>query len=409
MASYYVPLPAARAPGPLNFEPINRGLDSLGSAMKENRLLAQQKDIGNALATGGYGEAADKAFSMGDLRTGLSLTQAEASEEDRDYQRQRQAVADQRAAAAASRAAAAENRAASAFDDKRRDALVNRISGVAQLIRNEADPARKAQMMQAFARNPRIKSQLDSVGFDPASPDTTLDMIIAEARGLTTPKGSEYKTFSEGQGIYRAGPSGLEVVREPTPKAGAAAAKFSEGATKAANFANMMRKAEGEINANAPRDAQGNVVNQGLPKGFWGWVREGIVPEGFINTMRPQEYQEYRQAAMQWVRAKLRKESGAAISADEFEGEFETFFPQVGDSQASIDQKARARHQATLGMVAESRGAYQELFGGPDTGAVAPQTGQTGAPIQVNSQQEYQRLQPGQKYIAPDGSVRTKQ
>ncbi len=224
MASYYVPLPAARAPGPLNFEPINRGLDSLGATMKENRLLQQQKDIGNALSTGGYGAAADKAFSMGDLRTGLSLTQAEASEEDRDYQRQRQAVADQRAAAAASRAAAAENRAASAFDDKRRDALVNRISGVAQLIRNEADPARKAQMMQAFARNPRIKSQLDSVGFDPANPDTTLDMIIAEARGLTTPKGNEYTFTKYGVGNKATG----ELTPYPEGTVRATAGNFSK-------------------------------------------------------------------------------------------------------------------------------------------------------------------------------------
>ena len=72
------------------------------------------------------------------------------------------------------------------------------------------------------------------------------------------------------------------------------------------------------------------------------------------------EMQSYRQAQEDWVRAKLRKESGAVIGKDEMAGEIKTYFPQPGDSKEVIDQKARAR------AVAEQQMAIQgglERFG----------------------------------------------
>lgn len=56
--------------------------------------------------------------------------------------------------------------------------------------------------------------------------------------------------------------------------------------------------------------------------------------------------QRYRQAADDWIRAKLRKESGAVIGADEMENEYRTYFPQPGDMPQTIAQKAQARRQA---------------------------------------------------------------
>jgi hypothetical protein len=60
--------------------------------------------------------------------------------------------------------------------------------------------------------------------------------------------------------------------------------------------------------------------------------------------------QQYRQAQEDWVRAKLRKESGAAISVSEMQGEIETYFPQPGDGPAVIAQKKRARQVAQQAM-----------------------------------------------------------
>ncbi len=62
------------------------------------------------------------------------------------------------------------------------------------------------------------------------------------------------------------------------------------------------------------------------------------------------ETQQYQQAADDWIRSKLRKESGAVIGADEMRQEYETYFPQPGDSKQVIEQKARARKVATDAM-----------------------------------------------------------
>ena len=62
------------------------------------------------------------------------------------------------------------------------------------------------------------------------------------------------------------------------------------------------------------------------------------------------DVQRYQQAASDWIRAKLRKESGAAIGADEAKQEYATYFPVTGDSAAVIEQKRQARMVATEAM-----------------------------------------------------------
>lgn len=62
------------------------------------------------------------------------------------------------------------------------------------------------------------------------------------------------------------------------------------------------------------------------------------------------EQQQYRQAQEDWVRSKLRKESGASIASDEMEREIETYFPMPGDGKEVIAQKRRARATANEAM-----------------------------------------------------------
>lgn len=64
--------------------------------------------------------------------------------------------------------------------------------------------------------------------------------------------------------------------------------------------------------------------------------------------------QKAEQAQRDWVNANLRQESGAAIGADEFSNARRQYFPQPGDSQAVIDQKARNRRLAEQGMRANA-------------------------------------------------------
>ena len=47
---------------------------------------------------------------------------------------------------------------------------------------------------------------------------------------------------------------------------------------------------------------------------------------------------------------------------EEMKREFMTYFPQYWDGPETIARKARARAEATKGMIAESGGAYEQLF-----------------------------------------------
>lgn len=343
-----------------------------------------------------YANAANIAFGQGNLDIGLQLANAQRAEQEAAYNRQRQGVADQRAAES-HELGTQETR------DQIQSRLVDRMAGVAQSIRNEADPERKSLMVRKLlTANPRLRQTLSQYGFDPRNPDPTMDMIIAEARGFQAPTKRDFIVAKPGdvvldpvtqQPVYTAPartnagvkpPAGYRYAEDGNlefipggpadPALKVSDVKFSEGATKAANFANMMKAAESQL---------GQVTEN--PIGFFGRIAEGL-PEGVANPLRSPEYQNYRQAAMQWVRAKLRKESGAAISDAEFEGEFNTYFPQYGDGPQVIAQKNAARAEAQRGMEAESRGAYEQLFGG----GPAAQT----QPAQVPQQQAVPSAQP---------------
>ena len=56
------------------------------------------------------------------------------------------------------------------------------------------------------------------------------------------------------------------------------------------------------------------------------------------------------QAQRDWVRSKLRKESGAVIGDEEMISEMMTYFPQPGDSDSVVDQKRQARQRADRQM-----------------------------------------------------------
>jgi hypothetical protein len=73
---------------------------------------------------------------------------------------------------------------------------------------------------------------------------------------------------------------------------------------------------------------------------------------------------QFRQAQEDWVRAKLRKESGAVIGEQEMAREITTYFPMPGDSPQVIAQKAQARNVA---MDALSIGAGRAMDRAPAT------------------------------------------
>lgn len=72
----------------------------------------------------------------------------------------------------------------------------------------------------------------------------------------------------------------------------------------------------------------------------------GALAATMANSVMSTEGRKYYQAAADWVRAKLRKESGAAIGKDEMNQELRTYFPLPGEGPEEIAQKAAARKQA---------------------------------------------------------------
>jgi hypothetical protein len=116
----------------------------------------------------------------------------------------------------------------------------------------------------------------------------------------------------------------------------------TESQANAANFATRMVKADQEILT--PLEMAGVSTadtEQQLKKS---------VP-GVGNFLTSNEFQSYNQAAEDWVRAKLRKESGAVIGEEEMNREITTYFPVPGDSPQVIEQKRLARQTAVEGVI----------------------------------------------------------
>jgi hypothetical protein len=88
------------------------------------------------------------------------------------------------------------------------------------------------------------------------------------------------------------------------------------------------------------------------------------------NVARSEERQKYRQAQEDWVRAKLRKESGAVIADEEMDREIRVYFPQLGDTPAVIKQKKESRKVAQDAMLRSAGKALSPTPTAPAPGAV---------------------------------------
>lgn len=144
----------------------------------------------------------------------------------------------------------------------------------------------------------------------------------------------------------------------------------TEGERVSANYYGRMKEAETLLDPKyVPSTAEYLAARKVMTGG-------GITSTVANNFLSPNA-QSYYQAASDWVRAKLRKESGAVISPEEMEQEIKTYFPVPGDSDKVIAQKARARAQAQSGMErmgGRASGEYtndQRSFpGAPEVGTV---------------------------------------
>lgn len=122
---------------------------------------------------------------------------------------------------------------------------------------------------------------------------------------------------------------------------------------KAAGFAQRMEQSAQAINSFEDKGA--NPVRDGVARGL------GVLPivgESLRNSATDPNRQKYWTAADNWIRANLRKESGAAIGSDEMEGERRTYFPMPGDDPATIAYKRELRQTTEAAMRQMAGRAY---------------------------------------------------
>jgi hypothetical protein len=68
------------------------------------------------------------------------------------------------------------------------------------------------------------------------------------------------------------------------------------------------------------------------------------------NSLISADRQQLEQAEQNFINAQLRRESGAAISPSEFANARKQYFPQIGDGEAVLKQKAENRRQVIQAM-----------------------------------------------------------
>lgn len=157
---------------------------------------------------------------------------------------------------------------------------------------------------------------------------------------------------------YRLAPDGTSLEFIPGGPADPAVAKkvgpMTEGQANAALYADRMRNSEKIIAA---------TEKAGLN---FGEKAKSSVP-GVGNFMVSEDYQKFDQARRDFINAVLRRESGAVISAEEFENGNKQYFPQPGDGPEVLKQKVENRRIAIEGISRAAGSSYK-----PDAAPAAP-------------------------------------
>jgi hypothetical protein len=145
--------------------------------------------------------------------------------------------------------------------------------------------------------------------------------------------------------------------------------KPTEGERLSAGFAQRMEFSEGKIKELENKYAE-DMLTKGskavTPYPTIGMSVAGSIPfvGDFARSKAASDEQAlYRQAQENWVRANLRKESGAVIGADEMDREIQTYFPTAAElsNPRIIAQKSQAR-QVTMDAMRQNAGVAYKPF-----------------------------------------------
>lgn len=145
---------------------------------------------------------------------------------------------------------------------------------------------------------------------------------------------------------------GTEFIPVGSPKATIERPEFTVSQATAAGYADRMKQADALLSSPNLATVQTDLVERG----------KGSVPL-IGNMIVSPEFQQAEQAQRDFINAILRRESGAVISESEFASARKQYFPQPGDSEEVLRQKAANRKNAINGVSRAAGPAYQP----PDT------------------------------------------
>jgi hypothetical protein len=147
-------------------------------------------------------------------------------------------------------------------------------------------------------------------------------------------------------------------------EAAASARPLTEAETKAGGFAVRMEKSATDMQAAiAGPDGKPGTADDYDPTKGAGAFANALLPTGVSNFFQTPSGQKYYQAASNWVRANLRKESGAVIGDQEMADEVRNYFPMPNDSPEVVQQKAEVRAVAEAAMKTAAGKAYGDVKG----------------------------------------------
>jgi hypothetical protein len=150
----------------------------------------------------------------------------------------------------------------------------------------------------------------------------------------------------------------------------------NEGQANAAAYATRMEEADKVLSRPETTAALRSRVQRGLD----------AAPAGLGHGLVSTPYQLAENAQRTFVNAILRRESGAAVSAAEFDNYGKQYFPMPGDGPEVIAQKAQDRRLAIEGLKTAAGSAYKPQAGQPAPSArAAPTAPVTPAAIPENA------------------------
>jgi hypothetical protein len=230
------------------------------------------------------------------------------------------------------------------------------------------------------------------------TPDAQLASNTATALGAVTYQQDAKGNFVALPTKPGAGPiRGQNVVdAQGNPIGGKGGSALNDSQSKALLFGSRARDANAALEGLAAKGVSMGSVPKAVAEGVpVVGSALGAIANAYVASP---EQQQVEQAQRDFINAALRRESGAAIAASEFDNAKKQYFPQIGDSEEVKAQKARNRQLAIQGILVEVPESQRNSIGATNPSAPA-------LPANVNRHEapSGNQLQPAQPETPPRG------